>query len=266
MSKCGILKSINNSEFAVTHKKNIIEKAFSNTANKTLIKPINIDFDETPLPKQVINSRTDSEKARILSDKILTIREDRAATIVGDGYTKNLPNGATLSIMIENMNKLEKQYLSLFKGKTITETYTYNFDFVPQESRSLTQKILFRFTHQKGIVGTNNMDGKPVIIEINAASNLNQVVGFDKRQNHLRRVAKIQISKKGLHYIIPDIANVSLQLDNIELAKKNIILSQFGIIQKLPAKYLNGEYSIKMNPEFGSINKISKRISKFKND
>ena len=263
LSKCGMLKSINSKNelfvgYVINDKINIIEKAFTKTTNKTLVKTKSIGFDEVALPKQVVNSRTISEKARILADKILTLREDRAATIVGDGYTKDMPDGASLAIMIENINKLEKQYLSLFKGKTITETYTYTFNFIPKEARNTTQKILFRFSQKKGIVEINDMDGKPVIIELNAVGNLKQVIGFNKSQEHLKRIAKIQNSKKGLHYIVPDIANVSLLLNDDKLAEKNILLSQFGVVQNLPAKYLNGKYAIDMNSELGSINKISK--------
>ena len=271
LSKCGILKSfnLNNKLFADNVLNNEINdvsrKVNENTINRILTIQDEINFDEVSVPKQVANSRALSEKAKILAEKILTLREDKAATIVGDGYTKNLPNGAALSIMIESMNKLEKQYLSLFKGKNKKEEYTYNFDFIPEEARDVTQKIIFRFSQQKGIVAINNMSGMPVIIELNASGNFKQVASFNKRQDHLKRVAKIEETKKGLHYIMPDIVKVKLLMDDNYLAEKDILLPQFGVVQYLPPKYLNGNYSIEMNSELGSIKSI-KKITKIQKD
>ncbi len=267
LTKCGILKTINdnNNEYIIENNNNGIKNIYSENIIRTVVKPIHIYFDEIPLPKQVVNSTTVSEKARVLADKILTLREDKAVNIVGDGYSKNIPDEQALSIMIENINKLEKQYLSLFKGKTISKTYTYTFDFIPEGSRKITQKILFRFSHRKGIVPNNDMDGKPAIVEIRTKNNVNQIVTFDKKQSHLKRVAEIENLNKGFQYNIPDIVNVSLLFEDDKLSTKNILLAQFGVIQNLPNKYLNGNYAIKLNAEFGSINEIRK-INKVKSE
>ena len=261
LSSCGVLKSINsNNKLSadLINKEVYNEKIFQKSTIGILTKTKEINFNEVALPKQVVNSRTLSEKAKALSDIILTLREDRAATIVGDGYTKNIPNGASLSIMIDNMNKLEKQYLALFKGKTKEEEYTFSFDFIPQETRDLTQKILFRFSSKEGVVEKTNMDGVPIILELNASGNLKQVIGFDKRQEHLKRIARIDNNKKGLHYTVPDKVTAKLLMNNNYLAEKDILLSQFGVTQYLPSKYLNGNYSIVMNYKFGSIRSLKK--------
>ncbi|MBN1251279.1 MAG: DUF4831 family protein [Bacteroidales bacterium] len=242
-----------------TDKQNLkANNFFTESTNRFLSKSEEINFDDVELPKQVVNEKSLSEKAKELAAKILTLREDRAATLVGDGYTEIVPEGGALAIMVENINRIEKEYLSFFIGKKAEETFIYNYDFIPQETREITQKILFRFSSTQGIVENNDMSGIPVIIELDAFRNLNQIKSFDKTQNHLKRVSKIKEQKKGLYYRIPDMVKVKLLINDNVLSEKNILVSQFGLIQNLPAKYLNGNYSIEFDSEFGSIFRIDK--------
>ncbi len=217
-----------------------------------------INFDDVPLPSNVIAKRTDREQALELSKKILTLRDDRAATLVGDGYTEAMPGGDALKIMIDKIDLIQKQYLSLFEGKVKKESFKYSFDYVPDEPRKITQSIIFRFSEEHGIVDIMDMSGMPMILEIESYENLKNLEKFKKNQEYLKRAAKIKSSANGLFYRIPEMGIVRLLANEDILMQEKVQIAQFGTIQSLSAKYIDGNYTVKLYPELGSIKSIKK--------
>ena len=217
-----------------------------------------ISFDDVSLPSSVISKRTEREQALELSKKILTLREDRAAIIVGDGYTETMPTGDALEIMIDKIDLIEKQYLSLFKGKVKKESFKYSFDYIPDEPRKITQSILFRFSEENGIVDITDMSGIPMILEIESYENLKNFEKFKKNQEYLKRAAKMKNTNNGLFYRIPEMGIVRLLASDDILMQEKIQLAQFGAIQSLSTKYLDGNYTINFYPELGSIKSIKR--------
>ncbi|MCF6241958.1 MAG: DUF4831 family protein [Bacteroidales bacterium] len=215
-----------------------------------------IDFNDVPLLKEVNAKKSTYERARVLAEKIYTLRDDRAAIIVGDGYTENMPDGIAMKEIIKELNKLEQKYISMFVGKQIKRTYKYSFDFVPETPKKTTQAILFRFSEDRGVVSINDVSGMPVIIEIESQQTVEKIIAMNKRQNYLRRTGKYNETSKGLFYRIPELVSLRLIANDNILAEKNIMLPQFGDVHALSPQYLTGKYSIEYYPELGSIKKI----------
>jgi hypothetical protein len=263
INKDGFIESIN---AGVQNNNDIsehIEKEWSNIKNITQTENIEllgnktISFDDVPLPKDIVAKKTISEQASLMANKILVLRDDRAALLVGDGYTQALPAGETMKTMIQEIDKTLERYESLFKGKVVQETFSYKFDFVPEEPRKRTQSILFRFSEQNGIVDNSDISGMPVIVEIESYENLKQLEQFKKRQFYLENAANKNEIEKGLYYRIPEMAVVRLIKNDRILQEDKIQVAQFGSIQSLPLKYLTGDYAISFYPDLGSIKSIS---------
>jgi hypothetical protein len=230
----------------------------SDLKSHKLVESENINFDNVPLPSSVIAKRTEREQALELSKKILTLREDRAAILVGDGYTETMPGGDALKIMIDKIDLIQEQYLSLFKGKVKKESFKYSFDYIPDEPRKITQSIIFRFSEEHGIVDIMDMSGMPMILEIESYENLRNLEKFKKNQEYLKRASKIKSPANGLFYRIPEMGIVRLLANDDVLMQEKVQITQFGAIQSLSAKYLDGNYTIKLYPELGSIKSIKK--------
>jgi hypothetical protein len=263
LTKEGFIKSINDASQTgkiVFQNEELNEwlnrKKISSAGNIELNDPVSVTFDDVPLPKDVLQKKIKSEQALALVNKILILRDDRSAILVGDGYTQALPVGETMQTMITEIDKIEEKYLSLFKGKIVKESFSYSFTFIPDEPRKRTQSILFRFSEKNGIVQNSDISGIPVVIEIESYENLKQFEQFKKRQFYLESVSEAKQSQKGFFYRIPEMGNVRLLKNDKVLTEDKILIAQFGTIQHLPYKYLHGNYSIHFYPELGSLQSI----------
>ncbi len=234
--------------------------------NNKISESSDLSFDDVPLPKNLVSKKSTSEEASFLANQILTLRDDRAAILVGDGYTETMPAGEALNTMISSIDKVQEKYLTMFKGKTKKDTYYYSFDFIPSEARKKTQSILFRFSEQFGIVENTDVSGTPMIIELESYENLKQYEQFKKRQVYLKKLAskkdKEVEKENGLFYRIPEIVDARLLVNDNILGQKKIQVAQFGSIHSLPARYLNGNYTIEFYPELGSLKSIIKKENK----
>ncbi|NJO88827.1 MAG: DUF4831 family protein [Chloroflexia bacterium] len=192
----------------------------SDLRSHKLVENENVNFDDVPLPSNVVAKKNEREQATELSKKILTLRDDRSAILVGDGYTETMPGGEALKIMIDKIDLIQEQYISLFKGKVKKETFKYSFDYIPVEPRKITQTIIFRFSEEHGIVDIMDMNGMPMILEIESYENLKNLEKFKKNQEYLKRAAKIKGTANGLFYRIPEMGIVRL------LANEDVLMQE----------------------------------------
>jgi hypothetical protein len=232
-------------------------------ANKEMQANNSISFDDVSIPKDILSKRVVSEQASALANKILVLRDDRAALLVGDGYTQALPVGETMRTMISEIDKTLESYESMFKGKIVKETFTYSFDYIPEEPRKRTQAILFRFSEQNGVVDNSDINGLPVVIEIESYESLKQLEQFKKRQSYLTNVSNKKEIESGFYYRIPEMVNVRLIKNDKILFEDKMQIAQLGSIQNLPFKYLGGDYTIRFYPELGSLKSISLNKTSF---
>ncbi len=260
LTSSGLISAVNisknNPENFIANRNIQTKTLNSNPLESELNTTQMINFNDVPLLKEINTKKSSYERARALAEKIYTLRDDRAAIIVGDGYTENMPDGIAMKEIIKELNKLEQKYLSMFVGKQIKRTYKYSFDFIPEAPKKTTQAILFRFSEDRGVVKMNDVSGMPVIIEIESQQTVEKIIDMNKRQNYLRRTGKISENAKGLFYRIPELVSLRLIADDNILAEKNIMLPQFGAIHALSPEFLSGKYRIEYYPELGSIKKI----------
>ena len=263
LTACGLISSVNalevnDQKYLGGNAENYIETLNFNPEEEQINKMDILDFNDVPFVKSVQSQKTEYERAKAMAAKIYTLREDRAAIIVGDGYTEAMPDGLALKEIVANIDRLEQKYLSLFTGKRIKREFTYKFDFLPTTPKKITQAILFRFSKSKGVVSFNDVSGSPVIIEINSFQNVSQIKKFNNKQEYLKRVAEIDDDIHGLFYRIPEMGVVRLLIDEKVIAERKLMLAQFGEVHPLNPVYLNGAYSIEFYPELGSIKQITK--------
>ena len=183
-------------------------------------------------------------KAREASESIMYLRERRFNTLANE-FEDPLPDGKAYVVMVEELAKLEKEYLSLFMGKTIHEHYEYSFDYVSGPG-SVTGDVVFRFNETKGVLPATDMTGRPITIEMKKLDNL--------------AAAQTKVSDEqgssGIFYRLPGIAEVRL-LNGINLmATTRIEVAQFGTVAPLPEEMLNGNYSILFHPASGAIKSV----------
>ena len=228
----------------------VYDTVYREKIEDTVIKKI-------PVLKRTLVKKTLDEQAKEQADKLFTLREDRAALLVGEGDNDYLPTGSALRLMLSEIDKLESSYLSMFTGKEDTVEYTFSFSYIPSRKDIGREIILFKFSENSGVLPFDNIYGTPVSLEIatdNYAQDINKFVLSQKKQDNREQKGDIA----GLYYRIPQKVKIEVKQDNQILSKEGIYINQLGTIAELPEELFGNEkLKIEFYPQLGAIKSIS---------
>lgn len=188
------------------------------------------------------------EKAQEAAQTIIKLRKRRFKTLA-NAYDTQLPDGKAYGVMVDQLAKLEKDYVGLFVGKSFKKTFDYSFDFIPGEN-SVSGEVVFRFSENKGVLPKSDLSGKPVVIDMEKLDNLASA------QNKLKASANPAAGESGVFYRIPGKSEIKILNGLTLMAITRATIAQFGTVAPLPEDYLNGNYSIAFYPETGAIKSV----------
>jgi hypothetical protein len=178
-------------------------------------------FALIPSLEKHLQAKSEKEKAFEAAQFIFKIRKRRFKLV--SGQYEVFPEGIALSASVEELNKLEKEYLSLFIGKNYTDTIINVFSSVPVSSEILQRVTLFRFSSETGFLTSSENEGTPIILEVK-----------DLNQNEL--LSQLQLPAQGadnsnrLYYRLPDKCSVSIFYNSHILLESELPVYQFGAI------------------------------------
>lgn len=217
---------------------------------------IRYEFEDTAVVQRQTFRRSMVEKsteqrAREAAEHILEIREKKFDLITGFQeipYTKD-----ALEFMHTELSKLENDYLALFTGITSYSTMRYRFIHRPSKEDAGKQHILFHFSENDGVISNADVDmdlqnTKPVILLYQPANATKSLAQLQQQ----RLPTTPFTPAKGLHYRIPDYADIDILFGAEPRAKSRMLISQFGVINALPAINMEVEFY----PGTGSIKSI----------
>ncbi len=104
------------------------------------------------------------KRAEESANMIFRLRAKRLDIITGE--TDATFSGDALRAAIDEINRLEDEYLSLFFGKTNTTYQKMTFDVLPDASNDKQIYIAFRISETQGLLPSNNLSGRPVVLEL----------------------------------------------------------------------------------------------------
>lgn len=188
-------------------------------------------FVRVPVQKSMIIERNIEEKAKEASDFIFSLRKKRIEFLTID--VDHPFDGEALKLMFAEINRLENEYLSLFIGKSNTETISKTIRYTPSKSDG-ESSIVFRYSGSKGIVASNDLSGNPILIEIEPEA-------IPESYSVFFSSMAINSDKKKfdqVYYRIPINAMVKVSDGKNELASKQLLIYQYGPTAKLPVKHL----------------------------
>jgi hypothetical protein len=192
----------------------------------------------------------DEQKMSKAAQRILECRRiqyEIAAGLIDEFH----PDGEAYKISLNELKEIEKNYLSLFIGKSTYEKETFSFDYVPKSGGK--SEAIFRISDENGIVQPSDLSGKPVMIEFEIDKELAQKYsGMVKSDNPAA-------GHKGVFYRVPGRATVKLINDMNVIASARLTIAQFGSIAPLPEDLLFGEYSIEYNQNTGAVKSVVKK-------
>ncbi len=162
------------------------------------------------------------------------------------------PDGEAYRISLDELKQTEKNYLSLFTGRTTYKHEVFSFDFVPTSSGG-NGEIVFRFSDEKGVVPSTDLSGKPVMIKVDLVGDLvKNYSGTAESENP-------EAGKSGVFYRMPAVGTVNLIYELNTIASMRATLAQFGVIAPVPEELLYGDYELTIHPETGAIQSVSRK-------
>ncbi len=104
------------------------------------------------------------KRAEEVAGNIFHLRSKRLNIITGD--TDATFSGDAMRAAIEEINRLEEEYLALFYGKRSNGSQRMTFDIVPDKDADKQIYIAFRLSESSGLLPANNLSGRPVVLEL----------------------------------------------------------------------------------------------------
>lgn len=103
-------------------------------------------------------------KAQEVADMIFKIRDNRYKILVGD--TDATYSGEAMKATMDELNKLEADYTTLFLGYSEYNTQTAVFEVVPRADNAKQMYVAFRLSDSDGLVSADNLNGKPYYLQL----------------------------------------------------------------------------------------------------
>lgn len=152
-------------------------------------------FVRVPVQRAQLVEKNTEKKAEEVANTIFNLRKKRIELVTGEA--DNIPTGEGLRAALEEIQRLEEEYLSLFIGKTYSGTEVYYFDVLPTAEQSKQSYIAFRFSETQGVLPSSNVAGRPIILELQAEKSAASVDtgGASKAAQIFYRVPQIVLAR-----------------------------------------------------------------------
>ena len=173
-------------------------------------------------------SKTLEQRAKEAADKIIELRQQRLNIVIGN--TDATYSGEAMGAAIDELTRLEEEYMTLFVGYSETRTQTMNFDIIPEAGRENQKYRAFRISDTAGLLPADNLSGKPVFIEF-----------IPQEIQPVEAPADVKEKKKPAvlaYYRIPANCTVKLYDGAGVLLQTRVSVYQLGIEASLPVNVI----------------------------
>lgn len=208
----------------------------------TIIKKVSIDTMtiERQFYKRTMVEKSSEQKAKEAADFISKIKDNRFNLI--SGYQEVNYNRETLEYMDAQLKQLEKDYLKLFTGVNLHKTLTFSFKYIPLPNQINTEIPLFKFSAARGITELDEPGGKVITIKIQRVGNTTMVASYLKR-------AEKETKVHGFYYRIPELARVTVRLNDFTQEETQCLIDQLGLVTFLPVN----KWKVRFHEDTGGI-------------
>lgn len=138
---------------------------------------------------------------------------------------------------LDEINRLEREYLALFAGKIWTESRTLTFTLIPQKNMAGNTVPIFRFSQEAGVIDINNKTG--VLVNIQFVPGIKTkdltVIASSKTPNENSQ------GYDKLYYRMPQVVTINLKRGEDNLYSTRKLIYQFGNLMQLPSNYIIGK-------------------------
>lgn len=188
--------------------------------------PISHTYLDTAFVKVPINRTSSVDRgaeamAQQAAETIFLLRKRRMELVTGDAGENVF--GAGLAAAIEELDRMENEYLALFLGKQFTETIVKTFDVIPEAGKS--SAIVCRFSEATGLHSATDLAAEPVAVTLTP----------EKKTESLAVKRNTRDTKGLATYRIADMVQCKIMNGRTEIASARVPIYQMGADIDLPA-------------------------------
>ena len=194
------------------------------------------------LTEEILSATSTAKMAELAAQEILDIRESKNA--IKRGQVESMPqDGASLKIVLDELNRQEDALTQLFVGYSDTTFISRSFSLVP--TADIDRHVLFRFSKKLGFVDADDLAGNPYYLSV---KDQHTVVLPSEKEAAKRKI-------EGLVYNMPSMARVTLTTLDGTIYAQELPFAQFGTIDTLSPTLFNKGATTKLmlHPATGSI-------------
>lgn len=228
----GIIKAINTSAPAMEESQYVLEK------------PQQHQNARKYLTEEILMAGSTAKMAELTAKEIFNIRESK--NLILRGQAENMPkDGASLQLVIDNLNQQEQAMTEMFTGITDREDKVFKIQLSPENG--LDNAIALRFSKKLGILDSEDLSGEPIYINMTSKTAL----GTEDEKSK---------QPKGVLYNIPGKANVSVTFKGKTVFEDELPVTQLGYTEVLTNSLFDKKVNTRVifNPNTGAIVKIDK--------
>ncbi len=181
-------------------------------------------YNKVAVQQNMVVEKTLEQKAAETAATILELRRQRLQIVTGD--TDATYSGEAMGAAIEELTRLEKEYMTLFIGYSEYQTQKMRFDVIPENGRENQIYVAFRISDAKGLAPADELAGKPVVMEIIPQA-------FEQIPDDGRK-SKEEV----INYRIPAICTVKLKNGADLLLQSRMPVYQLGQESSIPASLI----------------------------
>lgn len=197
------------------------------------------------LSGELLASGSLAKRAENAANTIYKIRESRTNYAIGEA-DQMPPDGESLKLILDELNKQEEALKALFLGTTQTSTAVKTIDYTPIAGTE--KEVLLRISDFNGITDKDDLSGEPLYITL-------QVITKGEIPLDEKGLEK-KLPKGAVMYKIPGKAQVTLRYEGKEHCNELFDIAQFGVDYGLnPALFTDKKtpYFVKFHPSTGGI-------------
>ena len=211
-----------------------------------LEKPQKHENPRRYMTEDILLAGSSAKMADLTAKEIYNIRESK--NLILRGQADAMPkDGASLQLVIDNLDTQEKALTQLFTGTTDREDKVFTAHIVPQDG--LTDKVALRFSRSLGALPAEDLAGEPIYINLKSTVPLPTVIEDNKKKKKL----------EGAIYNIPGKGKVTVSYQGKTCFEAELPITQFGTTEVLVNDlFKKVNTRVIFNPETGSILKIDK--------
>lgn len=189
-------------------------------AVETIFKemPSDTGMVSIPVEHKILVEKTLEDKASDAADVILQVRKERLN--IASGNTDASYSGESLRAALQELERIEEEYMALFRGYSVVRKQVCTFEVIPSRGVKHHRYLVFRLTDDGPVA--EGINGTPYYLELQPEGKLPEEDQADKKK-----------TRGSVRYRIPQVCKVTFSCDGHPLLQTRLPFYQLGVESSL---------------------------------